>query len=207
MPYAKGNQHYPFGRLIRLKEISKDGTPYALKGACTVWSGEKAEITSKPYLSLYTDFDARISIRLDSIENFKTFEVGTYGLCIMFGDEISGGLYCHDCESERHVRCDQCGEYCTETYSVYNRECEEIEVCASCLDEHYTQCDDCGEYYHVDDGCLSLVYDADGCECYVCENCREDNYEECEHCHETCHESLMHVLYDKDGNELRVCCD
>ena len=29
-----------------------DGTPYEVKISCTVWSGEKVEITSKPYLSL-----------------------------------------------------------------------------------------------------------------------------------------------------------
>lgn len=188
----------------------------------------------------YTDFDARISIRLDHIGDFKVFDVGTSGLCIMCGDKISSSLYCHDCATERHIRCEHCDEHCDETYTVHNRDGEEIEVCLSCLDEYFTRCEDCGEYYwasdmhcvsgeryvcegcfdsnyvccdecgeyyHVEDGSLCLSYDANGCECYVCENCRDNYYEDCEHCHETCHESLMHTFCDKDGNEIRVCCD
>lgn len=189
---------------------------------------------------VYTDFDARISIRLDCIDTFETFEVGDSGLCVICGEESSQGLYCRYCEDEKHFRCDHCGEYCTDLTTVYNSDGEEIDVCESCLDEYYTCCDDCGEYHYAsnmhcvsgeryvcedcfennytccedcgeyyrdDDGCLSLVYDADGCECYVCENCRESEYEFCEHCQETYHHSLMHTFCDEDGNEIRVCDD
>ena len=49
---------------------------------------------------------------------------------------------CDECLTE-YYRCDDCGEWFTDTYSVDNGE---KYVCGDCLDK-YTQCDECGEHY------------------------------------------------------------
>lgn len=66
--------------------------------------GENSAITSKSYLSLYPDFDAKISIRQDHAHDFKTFDVGTYGLCISCAGEIYSKLLCDDCNHDNCLK-------------------------------------------------------------------------------------------------------
>ena len=101
---------------------------------------------------MYQEFDAKISIRQDRSDAFEPFYIGTYGLCICCGEEISSNLYCEDCRTENEddddsSQCDACEEYFGETYPVYNSDGREIYVCASCRDRHYAYCAECGCYY------------------------------------------------------------
>ena len=149
---------------------------------------------------VYQDFDARISILLDRLENHEFFDVGTYGLCISCGCEISHGLYCEDCDDDIHARCEQCGERCSETWTVHDRHGDEIEVCEDCLDD-YSICDDCGEYHYSDNmHCVAG-------ERYVCEGCFDSNYVCCDECGEYYHmnEGCLSLAYDRNRNEVYIC--
>ncbi|MBR1419563.1 MAG: hypothetical protein IJ575_00675 [Selenomonadaceae bacterium] len=130
-----------------------------LEGVPNLWKTEKycgndQLVSIKPSYSfggysdwLYSDFDAKISIRADHSDDFETFTVGDYGLCISCGCEISEGLYCVDCDPDRHELCQECEEYCYETTEVINRNGEHIRVCERCLDEYYSFCEHCEHYY------------------------------------------------------------
>ena len=99
----------------------------------------------------YADFDTKISIRSDHAEDFRSFNLGTYGLCIECGKEISAHLYCDNCSAEEddeaNELCDECEEYFETTYPVYDEEDNEIYVCAACRNQYYAYCRDCGEYH------------------------------------------------------------
>ena len=99
----------------------------------------------------YPDFDTKISIRNDHAEDYQRFDLGTYGLCISCGKEISANLYCYDCDDESEDRdeemCDECEEYVDTTYPVYDAEGASIRVCAACRNQYYAYCRDCGEYH------------------------------------------------------------
>ena len=94
----------------------------------------------------YPDFNAMVSIRADRAEDYKPFEIGTFGLCIKCGASCSGGLYCEECINEHRHLCEECEDYFDECemYQAYDRYGDLIWVCEDCLREHYTYCCDCG---------------------------------------------------------------
>ena len=131
----------------------------------------------------YGDYDPRISIREDHRDNFEKLVIGTYGLCISCGDEISSGLYCDDCKEEDNAPvCDACGCRCDEDEltSAYDQSGEDIWVCRDCLEAHYIRCRICGSWHHKS----NIIYTNDG---YVCQGCLENYYVECHDCEEFCH--------------------
>lgn len=168
----------------------------------------------------YSEFDAKISIRLDHKDDFKAFDVGTYGLCVQCADEIKEYMYCDNC---RHrACCEDCGEYFDEDdlHIVHNRYGDEIYVCSDCREGNYTYCSHCEEYYpygtltevdgeEVCDNCLSEFYErciecdsyhrrVDMCaaynqsvEGYVCDQCYNDYYARCEDCNDVYDRSLI----------------
>ena len=80
----------------------------ALEGQPNLWQtfkyygNNKIEFVSGDGFGGYEDwtheeFCAKVSIREDHANNFKPFEIGTYGLCIKCGQEICDRLYCHYC--------------------------------------------------------------------------------------------------------------
>ena len=106
----------------------------------------------------FEQFDAKISLRSD-YEKGTTFNVGSSGLCISCGKEISAGLLCDNC---KHLyTCDDCEELCDETYEVHSYNGDVLYVCYECRQEHYARCRTCGDFYHLD-----LMHD------WQCENCR-----------------------------------
>ena len=126
----------------------------------------------------YEDFDAKISIRNDHMEDFQNFSVGTYGLCIHCACEIDENLYCSDCNEEEDEEneeneenedetCEDCRETVSTTYLVYNSSGHELYVCADCLAEHYSRCSACGNYFPRDD--VEALADGRA----VCRSCRE----------------------------------
>ena len=132
----------------------------------------------------YRDFGAKISVRNDHKKDFEEFEIGTYGPCICCGEETDEGLYCEDCKDNTEW-CDECQDYCSETWSVHGHGGYYIYVCEDCLNEHYVRCEHCDEYYHVDD----ITQVSSGV--YVCEDCLERYYTLCEDCGEYCPSEYM----------------
>ena len=127
----------------------------------------------------YSDFESKISIRYDHANDFKPFDVGTYGLCIQCGYEISRKLYCYDCREysdDEYETCDDCEEDCRDTYPVHNNEGTVIYVCHNCRDRYYTLCEDCEEYYPKDE--MTTLEDGSK----VCPSCIETHYRTCEEC-------------------------
>ena len=182
-----------------------------LEGAVNLWKTEKY-VRNQRGVHIYKgygfggyedwihqDFDARVSIRLDRLEDFRNFDVGTYGLCVTCGEEISQGLYCDECDCEKHVRCGQCGERCLQTWTVHDHDGDEMEVCESCLDD-FILCDDCDEYHYAGDmHCVSG-------DRYVCESCFE-HYACCDECGEYYRDNdcCLSLAYDANGNEVYIC--
>lgn len=149
----------------------------------------------------YEDFNANISIHVDRLDDFEDFKIGTYGLCICCATEISANLYCDDCESGDHYKCEECGDRCSQLYQVHDISGECIDVCESCLNEQYERCVECGEYFHT-----SNVRVVSGGEA-VCENCFERHYECCDDCGEgfRIEDGALHLVHDQDGSEIYVC--
>ena len=146
----------------------------------------------------YENFDGHVSIRADcDEETVDPLEVGTYGLCIVCGEETSAGLYCEDCG--KGDECDECGGHFRELYDVRDSQGNWIQVCESCRDEYYTYCDECEEYWPND--CVTSV---DGR--YYCDSCLEENCERCEKCGEWHRRDNMYRAY-RNGNEVWVCED
>lgn len=204
---------------------------YFNNNICTIHSG--AGFGGYPDW-IYKEFDAKISIRQDHADDFKAFNVGTYGLCICCGEEIERGLYCRDCDSENSEVCADCGEHCPETYLVHDSDGGR-HVCESCRDENYRYCIECGEYHPIDDmtpvddewicsGCLDEYYSyCDECEEYyrnddvypaynrygysvcVCEDCRDASYGACEECGELHHTDRLFTVRDRNSFEITVC--
>lgn len=184
----------------------------------------------------YENFDGHISIRADCDEDtVDPLVVGTYGLCIVCGDEIDKGLYCCDRKHGIYV-CDECGCRCEELFDVRNSDGEWIQVCERCRDDNYVCCEECGEYWPEDnvtyvdgsyycDSCLdeyceecdecgdyhrsSRMYDAyrDGEEVRVCENCRDEDYYCCDRCGDLHHGDDMRRVYKADGYDYYLCED
>ena len=148
----------------------------------------------------YASFDAKISIHKYHVDDFETFDIGTYGLCICCGDEISANLYCEACNSEGRETCDDCGCYCENITGVLNEYGERIYVCESCLNEGYGYCCHCEEYYPL---CHLTLVDSN----YICQSCLETHCAECAQCGEIHYRNNMHDAYDKYGNEVLICDD
>lgn len=146
----------------------------------------------------YKDFDGHVSIRVDcDEETVDPLEVGTYGLCVVCGEDIDSGMYCDDCGEGG--ACDECGGHCGELYDVRDSRGDWIQVCERCRDEYYTYCDECEEYWPND-----CVTEVDGR--YYCDSCLEENCEQCDECG-TWHDSdSMYDAYH-DGREVRICGD
>ena len=146
----------------------------------------------------YENFDGHISIRADCDEEIvDPLDVGTYGLCIVCGEETSAGVYCEDCGEGNE--CDECGGHYRELYDVRNSRGEWIQVCERCRDEYYTYCDECEEYWPND--CTTEV---DGR--YYCDNCLDECCERCDECGEWHRSDSMYDAY-REGREVRVCSD
>lgn len=146
----------------------------------------------------YENFDGHISIRADcDEETVDPLDVGTYGLCIVCGEETSAGVYCEDCDEGNE--CDECGGHYRELYDVRNSRGEWIQVCERCRDEYYTYCDECEEYWPND--CTTEV---DGR--YYCDDCLDECCERCDECDEWHRSDSMYDAY-REGREVRVCSD
>ena len=147
----------------------------------------------------HRDFDAKISIRNDHSFDFKAFSVGTYGLCISCGDEISNGLYCHDCDHSNCEFCQDCQTYCSETWDVFNSNGDIIHVCEHCLDEHYRLCEHCNEYFPKD----SLTIVGDGSR--VCSQCLADDFALCDECDDYFLRGELSYVTNSVGDEILLC--
>ena len=147
----------------------------------------------------YKDFDARISIRHDHAEDFKAFEVGTYGLCISCGRQIDSKLYCDECGSEGDRVCADCGERCTETYAVRDNGGGIIYVCWHCREDNYRICEHCDEYYPIDD--MTCVGDG----VWVCGSCLDEHYSLCDECDEYYPCDEVGRAINRYGCEIYIC--
>lgn len=133
---------------------------------------------------VYSNFDAKISIRKDHTEDYESFYVGNYGLCIECGCEIDERLYCTDCKEpddeaeDESERCEECDEYFHNTYPVHDCNGNEIYVCVGCSDRYYFYCDECGSY-HPKEGMTIVNGDI-----HVCSYCLESKYKTCSVCGE-----------------------
>ena len=151
----------------------------------------------------YSGFAPMISVRNDHAEDFKNFNVGTYGLCIQCGCEIDTKLYCEDCkEDDDYHYCDDCECECDEDdlWTVYDEFGAERHVCADCRSDNYSYCDCCEEYYECG---VEEVGDGD----YVCRNCRDYYYRKCDECGEYFRRDDMSDAIDSDGNTIHICED
>ncbi|MBR1760923.1 MAG: hypothetical protein IJ741_07065 [Schwartzia sp.] len=155
----------------------------------------------------HEEFAAMFSIREDHAEDFETFAVGTYGLCISCGCETSGGLYCNDCggteEDDESCYCADCGDRCDEDdlCTVFDRYGNERRVCEHCRSINYTYCDCCDDY--IENDAVEEVGDGD----WVCGSCRDRYYEECDECGKWHHKNDMSDAVDSFGDDIRVCDD
>ena len=148
----------------------------------------------------YSSFAAKISIREDHKEDYHSFEVGRYGLCIKCADLTSEGLYCDNCR-ENLETCEDCEErvHSDDLCMVHGSDGYERYVCVDCRDSNYSCCECCGEYYPTDD----MHETANGN--YVCTDCRDEHYKECEECGELYDKDDMHCAIDRHGYEVWVC--
>lgn len=147
----------------------------------------------------HEDFNAKLSVRCDHEQDFSTFSVGTYGLCIQCCKEISCGLYCDSCNYDLAEICDECEERCTSITGVYNRHGEYVHVCDDCLNEWYRCCDDCDDYHHIDN--ITFIDDCTA----VCPNCLEENYFHCSCCDDYYPNHERYLAVDCDGFEIDIC--
>ena len=147
----------------------------------------------------YPNFNAKVSIRADHADDYKSFEIGTWGLCISCGEETDEGLYCDSC-NHNGVPCACCDGYFDEDelYPVHDGG-EIVYVCENCRDEHYAYCDCCEEYYSM----MDMTETADGR--WVCPTCLYDYYSQCQCCNEWVRDRELYNAVDSQGNEIYVC--
>lgn len=145
----------------------------------------------------YSDMGAIISLRFDHKENFKNFEVGTYGLCIKCGKEINHGLYCDECAQ----RCPCCHAHCESESmrEVIGRDGNPASVCVNCFTEYYRLCAHCGEYHYYGN-VTQVAYGA-----YVCNRCLEERYTQCECCREYHLDANIQEATNNYGETLYAC--
>ena len=148
---------------------------------------------------VHSEFDAKISIREDHLHDYTVFNVGTYGLCISCGDEISSGLYCDSCDPDENEYCSECDEYYSETWEVINRHGERIQVCEHCLNNHYRFCELCEEYHPRE----QVIEAGDGS--FACSNCIENNFMLCDECDEYFPVDEVVSATDANGEHVHVC--
>lgn len=149
----------------------------------------------------HEDFDGHISVRADcDMETVGPLEVGTYGLCIVCGDEIQNGLYCDYCKLGC-CSCDGCGHgyHEDDLYEVRDSLGARIQVCEDCRDEYYTYCEHCDEYWPND--CTTRMGDV-----YYCDSCRDELCERCESCREWYRRDDMYLAHN-NGDLFWVCED
>ena len=154
----------------------------------------------------YEEFAAMLSIREDHKQDFSAFSVGTYGLCVGCGCEISHRLYCRDCagddeDEDNRCCCDDCGGYYDEDdmWTVYDSDGNERSVCYECRCDNYTYCECCDEYVANE----NTTEIANGS--YVCDDCRAAHYHKCEECGEWFNDDDLTKAVDADGNDVYVC--
>lgn len=149
---------------------------------------------------IYSDFDAKVSIREDCKDSWAPITVGAAGLCICCGDEISCGLLCDDCDNEDNEECDCCGGYFDEDdmRDVRDSTGNWIRVCEECREENYCRCESCGDYYPSDQ-----MTEIDGE--YYCSECRDDIAELCADCGEWHRHEDMTLVHNDRGSAFWVC--
>ena len=146
----------------------------------------------------YADFDGHLSFRSDFNENrCGILKVGTYGLCIRCGDEISEGLYCDGCEEGRPI-CDDCSGHYDGLETAYDIRGNEVHVCGVCLDSNYQYCEICHGYH--DNGDMRHV-DGKG----ICSRCLSEHYEQCKGCGEWFKKGDTYGVYGRNGYSIQVC--
>ena len=147
----------------------------------------------------YEDFCAKVSIRADHENDYKEFEIGTWGLCISCGCVTDQGLYCDEC-GDRHT-CDCCGDHFSEDelYTVHDCDGDTLEVCEYCRDRQYSYCDCCGEYYPQD--AMTEIVNGD----YVCPECLESDYVQCYYCGNWMRADETYSAVDHYGDHIEVC--
>ena len=207
--YGGVNGDTPEGKIYRAliqKEISE------LENAQNLWETENyydnqfgIKIRAGIGFGGYTDWThydmgAKISVRTDSKEFFRNFEVGTFGLCIKCGKETMHGLFCNDCDAKRPY-CDECQNHCESVREVRGRDGSPITVCADCFRRYYRLCAHCGEYHHYSD--ITEVASGE----LVCEDCLRDHYTQCECCGEYYLNSEVQDLIDDNGDTISACED
>ena len=169
--------------------------PYVGNGFVSIFSGSGfggyADWT-------YKQFGAQISLRDDKESEYEPFKVGTYGLCVECGCQISSGLYCDDCTHDNRETCDDCGERCHNVIGVYDRHGDYIYVCEDCLDAHYYRCYHCDEFYDEE-----TMTEVDGE--FVCQNCLEEHYTQCHRCGDFHDNYSVYTAVDSDGYEIFIC--
>lgn len=150
------------------------------------------------------DFKAKISVHKNRLDDFETFRIGTYGLCIHCGDEISEGLYCGSCETDgEYYRCDNCGGLCYETTTVYDYAGNAREVCNYCLNTYYDYCDECESFHPQSD--MTYISSTDT---HVCGECLENFYMQCQDCGEYFRirsHKYLNSAYDRREQSIYVC--
>ena len=146
----------------------------------------------------YAEFDGHISFRSDFDERrCGILEVGTYGLCICCGDEISEGLYCDGCKEDKSI-CDDCGGHFNGLDTAYDTRGDEVHVCSGCLDSNYLYCEICGRYH--DNGGMRHVGGRD-----ICSSCLSEHYEQCRGCGEWFEQGDTYGVYARNGYSVQVC--
>lgn len=146
----------------------------------------------------YADFDGHISFRSDFDEKrCGILEVGTHGLCIRCGDEISEGLYCDSCREDKYI-CDDCDGHCDGLNTAYDIRGNEVHVCSDCLDSNYQYCEICSRYH--DNGDMRHVDGRD-----ICSRCLSEHYEQCKGCGEWSRKGDTYGVYDRNGYSVQVC--
>jgi len=148
---------------------------------------------------VHPDFDAKISIRQDHEHDYEIFNVGTYGLCISCAGELYSKLLCEDCNHDDCELCQECENYTSETWEVFNRHGERIQVCDHCLNEYYRLCVHCEEYH--DKSQMTMIHDGS----YVCSRCLSDDYLLCNECDEYFLADEVSLAIDQNGNNVYVC--
>ena len=149
----------------------------------------------------YSDFHAMFSIRNDHADDYKTFDIGNCGICIVCGNYNSADLYCEDCDPTCS-RCADCGRAIypsDDAEFVYDSNGNSHYVCRNCLDNDYYRCNDCGRWFSYDD--VIGIND----EYCVCDDCLRHNYSFCEECEEYYSNDCVSTAIDANGREITVC--
>lgn len=147
----------------------------------------------------FESFNAKVSVRVDHEKNYEPFTIGSSGLCVCCGKEISEGVYCLDCWANGREVCEHCHERCEDTWAVHDAEGNTVLVCETCLDRHYRRCECCGEYYPLED--MTFLSNGE----YACGSCLDENYSRCDECGEYVPNGYLYPALDSEGYEISIC--